>query len=207
MFRLKNFADVRNRGFNSAFGAGWRIRVLWRPTDFLSVGVSYASKVNYDRFKGNANDLLIASNGHVDTPAKAGVGFALKPTSRLTIAGDYQHIAWKDTQFHELFGYRDQNVWRGGVSYDIDPKWTVRAGASFANRQFASDNLVPNILLVGINAKPVTAGATRKIGHGQEISFSAEDNFGGRYDGTGPSTGSSIKTHFYILSIGWGKLF
>lgn len=207
MFRIRNFAGAPGHGWDSAVGSGFRIGVLWRPNGFVAVGATYASEVRFGRFKGYAKDILATTGGKVDTPAQVGLGVALTPRTGLTIAADYLHIGWRNTQYRPLFGYRDQDVWRAGVSGRIADRLTLRAGGSVARQPFSRDFVSQNILLTGFNAKAATVGATFALGDGQEVSISAENDFGGRYVGTGPSTGSSIKSSFQVLSLGWGKRF
>lgn len=204
---LTNFEGIPNRGRNSAFGYGWRAGALWKATDQISIGASYVSKMKFARFKGYAQDLLIGSNGHADVPEKYGFGIAVTPTPRLKIAADFQHINWQDTQFGSLFAFRNQDVYRLGASYDIDLKWTVRAGTSLARRHITSNDVVPNILFVGINSKALTGGVTRRFDDGSEISLGVESDFGSKLTGTGGSAGSSLDVDTFIISLGWGRKF
>lgn len=205
--RISNFADVPNRGRRFAFGFGFSGGVLWKPTDYLSLGATYSSKIRFSKLKGYADDVLAPSNGQVDVPERYGVGAALFPTPKLKIAADLEHINWSDTQFGSLFGFRDQDVYRLGASYDVSPKWTVRGGTSLARNHIASDVVIPNILFVDINSKAVSLGATRKFGDGNEINFGVEKDFGSKLNGTGPSAGASLDTTMYIFSLGWGRRF
>ena len=210
MFRLRSFAGLPHHGWdgwNAAFGSGWRLGALWQPTTFLSFGASYASKVRFGRFKGYAGDLLAPVDGKLDTLAQAGAGIAITPRQGLTLAFDYLHVDWQDTQYHELFGYRSQNVLRAGISDEFGENLTLRTGVSLTRRPFSRDFVAQNITFPGFTSKAITAGASHKLGTQSDVSVSVEDDLGGRYVGTGPSDRSSIHPHFQIFSIGWGHHF
>ena len=206
-FNIDNFAGVGNHGFNWTTGAGWRIGALWKVSDQLSIGATYASQIQMGRLSGYGDDILAPVGGRLDVPAEYGVGVAYKLAPNLTLALDYLRINWSETQWKELFGYRDQDVARIGVAYDIDEKWTVRAGASFARRQFSSDYVANNILLVGINTNAITAGVTRRLDDASELSAAIEYDYGRTAQGSGPSFGTSVDANIAIAAISYGRKF
>lgn len=205
--KVENFPGIPDHGREWATGAGWRVGALWNVTPELSLGATYASQIHMSSFDGYNGDLLAAVNGRMDIPEQYGVGVAYNLTSQLTVAVDYLRINWSDTQFNDVFGYRDQNVVRFGASYELNEQWTIRGGASFARRHITSDYTVQNLVLSGINSKSVHLGATRSFSNGSELTAGIEYDFGSRLEGTGASTGSFIDTKMGIISISYGRKF
>lgn len=207
VLKLNNLPGVAERGLKTAFGTGYRVGVQWNPIDAVSVGASYASKVHMGKLNGYDEDVFAGVGGQVDVPEKIAAGVAVRPTSRVTLAADYMHVNWENTQFRPLFGYRNQDVFRGGVSLDVDPRWTLRAGGSVARRAITGDVVLPNALLVGINSRAVTGGVTRKFTNGGELSLAVEASLGNRLRGTGPSTGVNMDVTFLVFGLAYGKSF
>lgn len=200
--------EIESHSYQMAYGLGWQAGVLWKATDYLSLGAMYASKIEMSKLDGYKDDLLAVADGSIDAPEQYALGVAIKPTDKLTFALDWQHIAWdKVASFHRLFGWRSQDVFRGGVSYEFNKDWTVRSGVSYARRQFASDDTAANILLVGVNSNAASFGLTRTLEGGGELTLAYEYDFGSTAKGTGASTGTSIDTDFGFLTIGYGWKF
>lgn len=205
--QLSNLPGSENHGLRFSVGAGYRLGVLWRPIPAVAVGASYASKVWMTRTSGYERDILAGVGGRVDVPEKVGAGIAISPVPKLTLAADYQHIDWRNTQFSNLFGFRNQSVKRVGVNYDVNTRWTLRAGASFAPRAPSRDFALNNILITSIDSDAVTAGLTYRLGNGSEISVAAEANMGRSLDGTGPSAGTSVRSTYVSLGLSYGRRF
>ena len=201
---LKNFPGVTHKGHEYATGLGWRTGVLWRADDIWSFGAMYGSKIKMGSFDGYDKEILVGTDGALDVPEQYGVGVAVKLTPKLTLAADYLRIRWGDTQFSPLFGWEDQDVRRIGLNYVLSDSWTVRTGASYAPRTFDSDKTANNLLLVAINSKAVTFGATKKLSSGNELTFGLEYTFGSPAVGSGPSAGTEIDTDLVLLSVGYG---
>lgn len=88
-------ANLSNRGNDWSYGGG--VRVGWMGRFFdkrLSFGINYASRVYMTRFEKYQG--LFAENGDFDIPENYAVGFALKLTSKLTIAGDINRIMYSN---------------------------------------------------------------------------------------------------------------
>lgn len=200
--------EIPSHSYQMAYGLGWQAGVLWKANDRVSLGAMYASKIKMSKLDGYEDDLLSTTNGSIDAPEQYALGIAVRPTDNLTLALDWQHIAWDNVaSFHRLFGWRSQDVYRAGASYQINKDWTVRTGVSYARRQFASDDTAANILLIGINSNAASFGVTRSFDGGGELTMAYEYDFGSTAKGTGPSEGSNIDTDFGFLTIGYGWKF
>lgn len=138
---------VPSHGNSEAMGVGTGMGVLWTPIPMVSLGASWFSKTWFTPLSGYRDDVLAPSGGHIDSPSRYGAGIAIRPLPGLTVALDYLRIEWAGAAGYNTastWGYRNQNVGRVGVSYDINSKWTVRAGYSFANNNVDSDHTLAN---------------------------------------------------------------
>lgn len=195
-------------GAEYSYGAGWRAGALWKAKPWLSVGAMYASKIKMSSYDGYEDDLLSTVSGSIDIPEQYAVGLAVKPTDALTVALDWQHISWQNSDgYHELFGWRSQDIIRLGAAYEISPEWTVRAGYSTTRKQFPTDYTLQNTLLVGINPKAATIGVTRSFKNNGELTLGYEYDLSTSSTGTGPSEGTKIHTNMGFVTVGYGWKF
>ncbi|MGR3375975.1 OmpP1/FadL family transporter [Salipiger abyssi] len=204
---LENLPGVPDHGMEFATGAGLRLGVMWQPTETVTIGAMYGSKIEMGELKGYSDDVLASVDGEIDLPEQWGLGIAVELSDRLTLAADYMRINWTDTQFHDVFGFRDQNVYRVGLSYQMRPDLTLRGGVTFADRHFDDDfvNAIP--LIPAIDSNVIAAGFTKDFGNGRELSGGIEYDFGERADGSGPSSGAHMDTDFVVLSVGYAWKF
>ena len=84
---------LTDNGKDWSLGLGVRAGLLARPTDWLSIGVSGASKIYMQPFEEYAG--LFAEGGDFDIPANVGAGIALHPTDRLSFAVDVSRIFYE----------------------------------------------------------------------------------------------------------------
>lgn len=207
-FECENLYGTPNSGMEYATGFGWRTGVSWSPATWVTIGAMFAPRIDMSDQGDYADTLLASVGGAIDVPCQYGTGVAFPIGSKLTLAADYLKIEWSGTQFKELFGWRDQNVFRAGVNYVLNPKWTLRAGGSYANRHFKSEYTLNNLMLVGINSKSLSMGFTHNLpGKWGDVTMGIEKDFGSESVGSGSSAGSKLDTTFYIFSIGYGKSF
>lgn len=201
---------VPSHGNSYAAGIGAGIGVLWTPIPMVSLGASYFTKTWFTAVAGYKDDVVAPSNGHIDSPSRYGVGIAVRPLPGLTIAADYLRIEWAGAAGYNTsstFNYRSQNVGRVGVSYDINQKWTVRAGYSFANKHVDSDHALANFYAPGISPRAVTVGATYALDKNNFITGAFEYDIPTTIIGTGPSLGTNIHATYQVYTIGYTHRF
>ncbi|MCQ6255308.1 OmpP1/FadL family transporter [Pseudomonas sp. Q11] len=203
-------AILPNHGTQGAWSYGVRLGALWTPIAPLTLGVSYISKQKASSFDGYKDDLLAVSDGKLDSPEILGAGLAWRPTDKLTVAFDYRLIRWSEVEAlnsDQTFGWRDQHNMRLGLAYQLNDQWTVRTGINYANRQYASDSLVANILIPGLLHKSYSAGVTRTIGDSGEATFGLVKDISEHVTGTGKSSGSTIDVKYGYVVMGYGYKF
>lgn len=178
---LANDAYVDLTGDDS-FAYGFNAGIMFKPTDFLSIGASYHSEVKYD-FKGTAvtvgPDQLAASlpNGDITaeltTPQNIAVGIAVDVTKRLKVSADYQFVGWSsydvlavdfaNPEFEDIASprnYKDAYIVRLGAGYQMNDQINLMGGVYFDKNPVSTAYLNPTLpeadrlgLSFGIEAK------------------------------------------------------
>jgi long-chain fatty acid transport protein len=184
--------NVTNNGNEESFGAGLRLGYQGRLTDWLTVGIAGATKTYMTEFDDYSG--LFAEDGDFDIPANYGVGIALHPTEKLTLAVDAQRILYSDVksinndgptgqEFVDAFlavltnggsgttvakplgkndgwgfGWDDIWVFKAGLNYDYNSRWSLRAGVNHGENPIDDDQNLFNILAPGVVETHITAG-------------------------------------------------
>lgn len=188
--------SVTNRGHHGALGFGGRVGYLGKLTDRLSVGAAYTTEVSmdtFDQYKG-----LLAEGGEFDIPQTVNVGVAFKPIDPLTLAVDYQKIFYGDVGAignpgsrifdcpsfgaggtnvdHCLggsggpgFGWRDIDVWKFGVEFELSSLLAFRAGYSHSENPIPDTEVTFNTLAPAVIQNHFTLGATYGLNDKSEV--------------------------------------
>jgi long-chain fatty acid transport protein len=196
-------------GNSYAAGIGAGVGVLWSPLPMVSVGASYFTKTWFSKLAGYREDVLASSDGRLNSPSRYGVGIAITPLGGLTLGADYLRILWSGAAGYNSpsFNWHDQNVFRVGAAYDMNPKWTVRLGYSVANSFLDSDHTAANFYANGITKESVTAGLTYNIDKKNAVTMAIEYDIPRTVIGTGPSKGTNISANSQWYTIGYTHKF
>ncbi|WP_124499099.1 MULTISPECIES: OmpP1/FadL family transporter [unclassified Burkholderia] len=201
---------VPSHGTATAYGIGGALGVLWKPVSRLSVGASYYTKMRYGRLSGYADDVLLKYGGHIDGPERYGVGIAFEPFDRFKVAFDWLHINWSTVAAladPATFGWRNQNVYRVGVSYALGSKWVLMAGYSHANSHVDTDHTLAAFFSPAVSEQAVTLGATYHVDSKNDVSFGLEHTIPRTMIGTGPSTGTNLKVGYDFFRLAYSHRF
>jgi len=201
---------VPSHGTSTAYGIGGAFGVMWKPVSRVSVGASYYTKMRYGRLSGYADDVLYKYGGHIDGPERYGVGIAFEPIDRLKVAVDWLHINWSTVAALSdptTFGWRNQNVYRIGVSYALGSKWVLMAGYSRANSHIDTDHTLAGFFSPAVSEKAATLGATYHIDSKNDVSFGIEHAFSRTMVGTGPSTGTDLSVGYDFYRLAYSHRF
>lgn len=201
---LPTHGDSWATGVSAAFG------VLWRPHPMLNLGASYFTETKFSSLSGYKNDLFAASGGHLNQPAKYGVGVALKPTDQLTLGFDYVKILWSQAAAYNdpvSFNWHDQDVYRLGIAYRMNDKLTVRAGYNQASSHVDSEHTLANFYANVVNNRAYTIGLTYELSNAGSIVAAFEHEIPRTLRGTGISTGTNLSTEFQVLTVGYSHKF
>jgi long-chain fatty acid transport protein len=136
---------------------GFNAGVFFKPSDKLSVGVSYRSKIDATVKGGDVTLTNLPASAKasfsgtefdvtIPLPATTTIGIGVMPTEKLTIAVDVNHVQWSkyrslDFTFNGPVGgatsstskrfYQDALTLRLGGQYKLTDVLTVRAGGSY----------------------------------------------------------------------------
>jgi len=212
--------DLTNQGNDYSYGAGVRFGYMGKFfKKRLTIGANWASKVYMTRFDKYQN--LFAENGKFNIPEHRTVGFALKATKQLTIAGDFQRIKYGDiravancgpnaadpnnfftcgttvTGFSNGlgFGWEDQNVYKIGINYDYNKQFSFRVGYNYGKTPIQDEEVLFNFLAPAVNEHHLTLGASYRPSRNSEWSFNYMHAFNNTVKGPtvfGPQSGLPV---------------
>lgn len=197
-FTGSNTADsMTNRGVEYSRGMGVRFGWLGKiPSMGLTLGAAATSKIYMTKFQNYSE--LFAEHGDIDTPANVGAGLALKITPKLTTALDISRTYYSkvrsianlgpntsgglypDSKAANAlgedaglgFGWRDQTVYKLGLNYVYNSKWTYRAGWNYGKSPIKQEReIAVNIVAPATTQHHATLGFTYKIYKDTEFSF------------------------------------
>jgi long-chain fatty acid transport protein len=180
-------ANLSNNGFDTSLGWGVRVGYLGKFTPWLSVGASYQTEMEmqkFEKYKG-----LFAEGGDFDIPANWTVGVAIKPAESFTVAFDVQQIYYSNTEsignplLPNLmtarlgdgngagFGWKDVTAYKLGLQWVASPSLTLRAGYAYAKQPIPESEVLFNILAPGVIEQHITVGASAKVGEKSTVHF------------------------------------
>jgi len=87
---------LTNNGHEVSWGYGGKVGITYKPTDRITLGASYQSKMRMDEFDDYAG--LFAEEGDFDIPSTWTVGLAADVTDAVTVTFDYQRINYSDVK-------------------------------------------------------------------------------------------------------------
>ena len=93
---------------------------------------------------------------------QAGFAYALRPDLEWVL--DYKFIDWSGVEqignapIRGGFGWRDQHVIKTGLTWDVNPKWTLRAGFPHGKSPIREDVVFANGLFPAIVESHATFG-------------------------------------------------
>jgi long-chain fatty acid transport protein len=183
--------SVTNNGYSSSWGGGVRIGWMGQFSEQFALGAAYATKMwmgAFDDYRG-----LFAQAGDFDIPSNFTLGGAWRPTEQWLLALDFQRIFYSDAKSVSNpssligncamgdssaclggsngagFGWRDINVWKFGVQYQLNEQWTLRGGYNYTQNPVQAQDVTFNILAPGIVQNQWTLGGTWKLDKTSEI--------------------------------------
>ncbi len=220
--------NLTNRGYSYSYGGGVRIGIQLKPSDMVSFGTSYQTKMWMSKFKKYRG--LFAEGGDFDIPANLQVGIAFMPTEDLKLMLDYRRIFYSDVKSisnSQLsnpplgsssgpgFGWRDTNTIKVGMEYQAANDLILRAGYAYIwPNAMEANSVLFNVLAPGVIRHQFTGGATFRVDEKNDIDFAFMYATGKRsgpeyiFDPAVPgwvATGGTVdlKMHQFEVSVGW----
>ncbi len=161
-----------------AFGVGVQLSVYKRWEHF-ALGGTWRSRQAMEPYK-RYRDLF---KWNLDLPQTVQAGFAFHVTEKLHLLADYKWQNWSAIkQMGEPtprggLGWDDQHIYKLGVVYDLNPKWTLRAGASHGNSPIPDEGIFSNATTPALAENHVSIGFTHRLTERSEFSFAWEHSF------------------------------
>ena len=160
--------SVTDNGYDYSFGGGVRLGVLWEPAGWLSMGVSYQSRMwmqKLGKYRG-----LFANGGEFDIPATVTSGITVRPVEFLDLTFEHQAIffsaiptlgnsgninpflpsspaSWRlGAADGAGLGWNDISVFRFAAQWRATDRLTLRGGYSHATNFTHNDQMLFNIV-------------------------------------------------------------
>ncbi|MBS4035697.1 MAG: outer membrane protein transport protein [Ignavibacterium sp.] len=159
-------ANISLEGDDS-FAYGYNFGLLYKPTEWLSIGGSFRSEVEYG-FEGTATTTGAVQlidrfpkgdiSANLTTPMNIVGGLAVNVTDELTLSADYQWVGWSsydelavdfaDDNYPDASSprdYQDSYIIRFGAQYDMLDEFSAMAGIYYDNMPVATERLNPSL--------------------------------------------------------------
>jgi long-chain fatty acid transport protein len=133
--------DLGDGGSND-FGFGFQPGIIYKPTDSLSLGLTYVSEQEVSHSKVTDFD----GDGRYDTldlaaPQQLGFGMAYEFFGpRLLLAADVKWINWSDAKGYDDFDWDDQWVFAVGTQWEPVRNLFLRAGYNYGKSPVNAHN-------------------------------------------------------------------
>ena len=138
---LEQFPGFPVKFEGDGFSATWIAGVHYQPHEQHSFGAVYRSDADFD-LKGTFASPLGTAPAFLDfyTPATAAVGYAFRPTQKLTIEANVEWVGWDEltalaNNFNPAgpipFFWQDTFIYEIGFSYRLDNGLTLNAGYDY----------------------------------------------------------------------------
>lgn len=190
---------LTGNGRDVNYGAGLKVGLHRLLGEHFSFGIMYQSKINIGPSTDYAD--LLSGSGDIDIPAWFRMGISWQPAGPFAFSLDMQRIRYSTIEVlsrsfsniydcptagfggtdtsHCLggkngpgFGWKDVPIFSFGSRWDVNDKWTLRAGISISNQPVPFHENIFNILMVNLTEVHYTAGFSRKLRNGHELGFS-----------------------------------
>ena len=129
---------------------GWVISTMFKPSEKVTLGASYRSKIELTAKEGDVtyNNITLPEpttfTASLPLPAELTFGFSVQATEKLLLAAEFNRQYWSayesldfdfsnpdSTDSSNLRDYQNATTWRIGAQYDLNEKLTLRGGYYF----------------------------------------------------------------------------
>lgn len=193
-------ANIKLESESAATGTGFNAGIYLKPTQMLSVGISYRSQVNM-KVKGGTvtlNNIPGAApvraaftakkfDATLPLPATTSIGIGFTPTEKLTVGADVNFTQWStyksldfafdgnvggSTTSTSVRNYKDSFAFRLGGQYRVMDALTLRLGGYFDQTPVRDGYITPET--PDANRLAGTTGASIHIGEHVDIDLAYE---------------------------------
>ncbi|MGB0087165.1 MAG: outer membrane protein transport protein [Rhodomicrobiaceae bacterium] len=224
-------ANLSNTDYDFSFGGGVRAGIQYNLTDNVRLGIAGNSRLYMTKFQDYRG--LFAEQGDFDIPASITAGIAVDVRPNLTLMFDYKHIFYSDVasianpqsnifNCNPLvsppsgpgclgndngagFGWHDIDIFKVGIEWQADDRWTWRAGYSYNESPIKSADVTFNILAPGVVQHHITGGFKYKWSDDLDLEMAAVYVPESSVSGTNPFGAGQpveIRMHQYEATLG-----
>ena len=189
--------SVTNNGKDWSYGAGLHLGWVGEVSDRFTLGASYRTKMWMSKFDDYAG--LFVNDGEFDIPAMLALGVSFKATPGLVLGFDYQRIFYGDIDAISNsnntdisgcqgpgpkgdnclggsnglgFGWDSMDVYKAGLLWDVNNKWSLRGGVSYASDFAEGGQALFNVMAPATIKWHFTFGTTYRLSPSNEFNFS-----------------------------------
>ena len=212
--------NLTNNGYDSSSGVGMRLGYLGKINDRVMLGASYAPRTTMSKLSKYSG--LFAEQGDLDIPENYTIGLSALATPDVTVALDYQHIAYGAV--HSIanpsaglggplgaangpgFAWKDIDVFKLGVQWAVSQKLTLRGGFNIGDNPVPSAAASFNTLAPGVITTHYTAGLTYALSNTMDMTLAYMYALSNSVSGTNQAGGvDTIKMNQQSLGLqlGW----
>jgi len=162
--------------FHWDYALGFGIQLgIYKRWHAWSLGASYTSRTamqDYDSYR------LDNVRANLDLPQKLQLGLAFRPREHIEIVLDYKWIDWSAIGFTGRspetggLGWHDQKIVRGGIQWQMNDRWTVRAGASYGKPPIDEETVLANALAPPVSKWHIGMGVGYQLNARNSLHFS-----------------------------------
>jgi long-chain fatty acid transport protein len=177
---------VTNNGYDSSNGIGMRLGYLGKVSDGVMIGAAYVPRISMSKLGKYAG--LFAEQGGLDIPENYTVGLSVQATPEITLALDYQYIAYGAVRSIANpsaglggplgaadgpgFAWKDINVVKLGVQWAVSQGMALRAGINIGDNPIPGSAASFNTLAPGVVTTHYTAGITYALSTAMDLTAS-----------------------------------
>lgn len=215
---------LTNNSYDYSYGFGGRIGMQAEVTPGLRLGASYQSRMYMSEFDDYAG--LFAEQGDFDIPPALQAGLSFEAAPGLVFAADWKRIWYSqvDSVGNPFafpppflgddggpgFGWEDVDAFKFGVSWEVNPTITARAGFAINDNPIPPSEVLFNVLAPGVMEQHYTAGLGWNLGANDTINFGAMYSPSNSVTGPDPlGSGGTIELEMYQweATVGWTHTF
>jgi long-chain fatty acid transport protein len=162
------------------YGLGIGLQLgVYKKWDRIAIGAAWRSRQamqQYDKYE----DLI---QWNLDLPQTIQAGVALRLTDKLHVLADYKWQEWSalkqqaETTIRGGLGWDDQHIYKLGLVYELNDRWTLRAGASHGKSPISDEFVFANATTPAFAEDHVAIGFSYQLTERSEFHFAWEHSF------------------------------
>jgi long-chain fatty acid transport protein len=155
---------------DSAFGFGIKVGITADVTPTTTLGLSAQTKIDMKEMDTHCDYMfapVAAKDCSLDIPSVVGVGISSQLTDKVKFVGDIQRVDWDGVPiFGELFGWKDQTIYKLGMEYKVSDRLAVRGGYNHGASPIPINNTKNAVLAPAVVEDHLSVGFSKKLNKG-----------------------------------------